>query len=400
MPNQLSPQHIDIHGRSAIKSMAVYDRLLLFSAIALLAIGLLMVASSSMVIAEKYYQQAFYFFIRQLFYLGLGLAFALMTLRIEVEKWQKASVILLFITIILLVLVLIPGIGRSVNGSMRWIKFAGVGFQVSELAKLFMVVYFAGYLLRHHQQVCHKLIGFLKPILVLLIVAALLLKEPDFGAMVVIVMTALGMMFLAGVRIWQFLLLLFFSGAGIAFLAISSPYRMARMTAFLDPWADQFNTGYQLTQSLIAFGRGGWFGEGIGSGIQKLFYLPEAHTDFLFAVLAEELGFLGVLIVIGLFTLLVSRAFVIGRRAMIHDQPFAGYLAYGIGLWLGLQALFNMGVNVGLLPTKGLTLPLMSYGGNSLLVMCVVIALLLRIDHETRCHILGFSPNPSKRGYS
>ena len=298
----------------------------------------------------------------------------------------------MLVSILLLVLVLIPGIGRAVNGSMRWIRFGGIGIQVSELAKLCIIIYLAGYLVRHRQQVSSRLVGFIKPMFILSIVAILLLKEPDFGAVVVIFITALGMMFLAGVPLWQFLILLCSVASAIAFLAISSPYRLARMTAFLDPWADQFNTGYQLTQSLIAFGRGGWLGQGIGGSIQKLFYLPEAHTDFLFAVLAEELGFIGVIIVILLFALLVSRALIIGYRAVAHDQIFAGYLAYGLALWLGLQTIFSIGVNTGLLPTKGLTLPLMSYGGNSLLVMCVVIALLLRIDHETRWQILGLAP--------
>lgn len=394
----LTPQHINIHGRPAAKSMAEYDKLLLFAAVGLVTIGLLMVASSSIVIAQQYYQQPFYFLIRQLVYLSVGIGLALLTLRIEVQQWQRISGILLLASIVLLVLVLIPGIGRSVNGSMRWIKFGGIGIQVSEIAKLCIIVYLASYMVRHNRQVISTLLGFIKPMFILSIVALLLLQEPDFGAAVVILITALGMMFLAGVPLWQFLLLLTSTATAIAFLAISSPYRLARLTAFLDPWADQFNTGYQLTQSLIAFGRGGWLGEGVGASVQKLFYLPEAHTDFLFAVLAEELGFVGVIIVIALFTLLVSRAFIIGRRAMVCDQPFAGYSAYGFALWLGIQAIFNMGVNAGMLPTKGLTLPLMSYGGNSLLVMCIVIALLLRIDYETRWRITGQDLPSRKRG--
>jgi cell division protein FtsW len=272
---------------------------------------------------------------------------------------------------------------------MRWIGLGFIGMQVSELAKFAVVVYMAGYLLRCNAEIKVDFSGFLKPMTVLGVILLLLLKEPDFGAAVVIMATALGMMFLAGMRLRNFILLLAIVFAGLSFLAISAPYRLLRLTSFLNPWEHPFNSGYQLTQSLIAFGRGGWFGVGLGQSIQKLFYLPEAHTDFLFAVIAEELGLVGMLVVIFLFTFLVVRIFYIGRKAQKLGQHFAGYLAYGFGLWIAIQFAVSMGVNSGLLPTKGLTLPLMSYGGSSMLVNCITIAVLLRIDYENRMLSVG-----------
>jgi cell division protein FtsW len=257
-----------------------------------------------------------------------------------------------------------------------------VNFQPSELVKLFVVVYLAGYLVRRGDEVRESVKGFLKPMALVGLIGVLLLLEPDFGAAAVITATVLGMMFLGGVRLWQFGVLFLVMSAGMAALAISSPYRMARLTSFVNPWADPFNSGFQLTQALIAFGRGEWLGVGLGGSIQKLFYLPEAHTDFLFAVLAEELGLLGVVAVIALFAILVWRAFVIGQSAASAGNRFGAYTAYGIGMWLGLQAFINLGVNMGVLPTKGLTLPLMSYGGSSIVMSCVAVALLLRVSHE------------------
>jgi cell division protein FtsW len=253
-----------------------------------------------------------------------------------------------------------------------------------------MIVYLAGYLLRQEKQVQNQIRGFLKPLMVLAVITFLLLREPDFGAATVILLTSLGMLFLAGVRIWQFVILLVGVAVILVILAISSPYRLARLTTFLNPWANQFDSGYQLTQSLIAFGRGGWFGVGLGESIQKLFYLPEAHTDFLFAVLSEELGLIGGLFMICLFSLLVFRALHIGKRCFNSGQRFSAYLAYGIGLNIALQVMINIGVNTGVLPTKGLTLPLMSYGGSSLLITCIMLALLLRIDYEYRLIQFGF----------
>jgi cell division protein FtsW len=287
-----------------------------------------------------------------------------------------------------------------VNGSVRWINTGLFNLQVSEPAKLMILVYLASYLARHGDEVRTQLSGFIKPLVILALAAVLLLLEPDFGATVVLMATAMGMIFVAGVRLWQFSGMLGLAGLSLGGLAVSSPYRMERLTTFLNPWADPFDSGFQLTQSLIAIGRGEWFGVGLGASIQKLFYLPEAHTDFVFAVLAEELGLFGVFTVIALYVLVVWRAFVIAARAEKGGNAFAALLAWGIGIWFGLQAFINMGVNMGLLPTKGLTLPLMSYGGSSMVVMCAAVALLLRVDFETRCTVHGLSASgtaPAKR---
>jgi len=280
--------------------------------------------------------------------------------------------------------VLVPGVGRNVNGATRWLPLGFVNLQVSELAKLAVVVYAAGYLVRRGEEVRSTIQGFVKPLGVMLLFALLLLLEPDFGAVVVIGATLMGMLFLAGVRLWLFGLLLVAAAGALALLAITSPYRMERLTTFMNPWADPFDSGFQLTQALIAFGRGEWLGVGLGGSVQKLFYLPEAHTDFLFAVLAEELGLLGAVGVIALFAYVVWRGFAIGQVAARAGRHFAAYLSYGIALWIGMQAFINLGVNMGVLPTKGLTLPLMSYGGSSMLVSCIAVALLLRVDRETR----------------
>lgn len=361
-----------------------FDTYLLIAVVGLIFFGLIMVASSSMVISARQYDMPFHYLWRQLLYLAMGAVCAMILWRIPVEKWEYYSPILLLFTFALLIAVLIPGVGRQINGSNRWLGFSFIGVQVSELAKLFMVIYMAGYLHRHFDEVRNRLSGFLKPMLVLGLLAVLLLLEPDFGATVVISGTVLGMLFLAGVRWRIFIITALAVGGLFVVLAISSPYRMARLTTFLDPWQHQFGSGYQLTQSLIAFGRGGLTGAGLGNSIQKLFYLPEAHTDFLFAVLAEELGLAGIAVVIGLFGLLVYRGFVIGRIAFKNDRFFNAYLAYGFSLWIGMQALINMGVSSGLLPTKGLTLPFMSYGGSSLMVMCMTMGILFRIDYENR----------------
>jgi cell division protein FtsW len=368
---------------------ALYDKWLIAAVIGLLFIGLMMVASSSVMISTKYFHQPFHFLVRQVCYLGFGLFLSSIILRVDSSVWEKNSVKLLFLCLLMLLLVLIPGIGRVVNGSRRWLAFGPIGIQVSELAKITMVVYVSGYLVREKQRKTQDIMGFIKPMVVLAIVAFLLMLEPDFGATVVITGTVMVMLFLTGVK-WRYyggLLLLVV--AALATLAVSSPYRVARLTAFLNPWADQFNSGYQLTQSLIAFGRGGWMGMGLGDSVQKLLYLPEAHTDFIFAVLAEELGLCGIFLVMGLYAILVVRGLMIGFLAHQESRLFAAFTAYGITFELGLQAAINMGVNAGLLPTKGLTLPLLSYGGASLVVNCVAIALLLRIDHENRWHALG-----------
>ncbi|CAM4416501.1 MAG: putative peptidoglycan glycosyltransferase FtsW [Legionellaceae bacterium] len=375
--------------QKTVVPIPIYDRYLLFAALALITLGLLMVYSTSIVISEKTFGHPFYFVIRQSIYLILSFILAGILLRIPLKLWEKMGTNLLFISIFLLVLVLVPGIGKQVNGSMRWIGFGPIGFQVSEFAKLSVVVFMAGYLVRREEEVRTQLSGFIKPMILLSLMAILLLKEPDFGAATVVMATALGMMFLAGVRLWQFLGLLALVVSALAILAVSSPYRVARLTTFLNPWAVRYDGGYQLTQSLIAFGRGGWSGVGLGGSVQKLFYLPEAHTDFLLAVLGEELGLWGLITVTSLFILLIARALIIGRKAYLENKHFSAYLAYGLGLWLAFQTMINMGVNLGVLPTKGLTLPLMSYGGSSMLIAVAVIALLLRIDYEWRLDFYG-----------
>lgn len=385
----MQPRHYTQRGKPTNKPLALYDKWLIAAVIGLIIIGLMMVASSSVMISTKFYHQPFHFLIRQICYLFFGVLAAMVVMRIDSSEWEKFSVPLLFICLLLLVLVLIPGIGRTVNGSRRWLALGPIGIQVSELAKMTMIFYLAGYLVRQKESVSQSILGFIRPMVVLGVVAVLLLLEPDFGATVVIACTVMAMLFLSGVKLRYYLGLMLGVGVSLAFLAVSSPYRVARLTAFLNPWADQFNSGYQLTQSLIAFGRGGWSGVGLGDGVQKLFYLPESHTDFLFAVLAEELGLLGILLVLALYSILVIRGLIIGLNANLQERLFASYTAYGITFWLGLQAAINMGVNAGLLPTKGLTLPLMSYGGASIVVNCMVIALLLRIDHENRWQALG-----------
>ena len=362
----------------------VTDYWLLFVIFMLLGIGIVMVGSSSFEIADRKLDQPLYYLIRQMIYVTIGVLAAAALLRVPLEFWEKMGGYFLMAGVLSLILVLIPGVGREVNGSMRWLSLGIVNVQPSEFAKLFVIIYMAGYLVRHGESMQTALGGFVRPMAVLALVCVLLLAEPDFGAAAVILATAMAMMFLGGVRFSQFLVLMVLMSLAMAALAISSPYRMERITGFMDPWADPFNSGFQLTQALIAFGRGEWFGVGLGSSVQKLFYLPEAHTDFLFAVISEELGFVGGLTIIALFCFVVIRAFVIGRMAEKVGMRFASYLAYGIGIWIGIQAFINIGVNMGVLPTKGLTLPFMSYGGSSVLVMCLAIALLLRVDYERR----------------
>lgn len=358
------------------------DGVLIMLVISLLAIGLVMVSSASISIADSKTSTPFFYLYRQLTAAALGLLVAVMIFKIRLVYWEKSGMILLALSFAMVILVLIPGIGKTVNGSTRWIPIGVLNLQVSEIVKLFLMVYVAGYLVRHGEQVRSTLWGFLKPMMMIGLICMFLLLEPDFGASVVIMMTVLGMTFLAGVRFTQFLAVITLFGSAAALLVVTSPYRLQRLTAFVNPWADPFDSGFQLTQSLIAIGSGGWTGVGLGSSVQKLFYLPEAHTDFLFAVLAEELGLIGVVLVIGLYAALVFRVFMIARKAESCGNQFASYLSYGIGIWLGLQAFINIGVNMGMLPTKGLTLPLMSYGGSSLIVVSASIGLLLRISYE------------------
>ena len=335
-----------------------------------------------MVISDRLYGYPFHYFFRQLVYIIMGVVLAIFAWRIPLIYWRNYSGYLLVLGMILLVLVLIPGIGRSVNGSRRWINLVVLTLQVSELMKLFMVLYLARYIERFQQQIQTEWKGFIKPLVLLLLTAALLLLEPDFGTAAVIIMTGLLMLYLSGARLLPFVILFVLVVLGLAAVAVMSPYRLARLTTFLNPWHSPFGAGYQLTQSLIAFGRGGVFGVGLGNSIQKLFYLPEAHTDFVFAVIAEELGLIGEILLIALFVILIVRIFRLGTRAYRLGSLFEAFLAYGCGAWLGLQAFINMGVNAGILPTKGITLPFISYGGSSMLVNCVVIGILLRLSIE------------------
>ncbi|WP_305909269.1 putative lipid II flippase FtsW [Methylomarinum sp. Ch1-1] len=363
------------------------DQLLLLVCLGLLLIGYVMVASSSLHLGVKMTGNAMHYPLRQMLHIIAGLMAAAVASAIPMALWEKTGSWLFIGGLLLLAIVLIPGIGVKVNGSMRWLSVAGLRVQVSEVVKFISVIYMAGYVVRHQEDVRQSPYGLLRPLLLFSIACALLLKEPDFGSAVVILTIAMGMMFLGGARIQQFLVLVALVAVLASLLVWVSPYRLARVTAFINPWADARNTGFQLVQALISFGRGDVFGVGLGNGIQKLFYLPEAHTDFLFSVLAEELGLVGVLVVISLFTLLLWRAFKIGAMAEQAGQVFSAYVAYGLGIWFGFQAFVNMGVNMGILPTKGLTLPLMSYGGGSMIVMCGAMAVLFRVNSEVIEHL-------------
>ncbi len=358
------------------------DPVLLVITAALLFSGIVILASASISISDSTENDPFYYVGRQAIAALIGGAAGFTLLFIPMRVWNKVGPLMLLIGLALLLVILAPGVGHSVNGSTRWIRFGIINLQVSEPARLCLMIYLAGYLVRQNKCLREQFTGFLRPMLILSLACGLLLAEPDFGAAFVLLATALAMLFVAGARYRDFLI--FFGVAVVAMvgLAISSPYRLERLTGFLDPWSDPYASGFQLTQSLIAIGRGEWFGVGLGNGVQKLFYLPEAHTDFVFAVFAEEFGLFGLLILISLFFALLWRIFMLGIRAAKVDRFFEAYLAIGIGTWLGLQTFINIGVNMGLLPTKGLTLPLISYGRSSLIVVMVSIGLLLRIHHE------------------
>ena len=359
-----------------------YDRVILLIYLTLVCIGLVMVASASIGIAEEQTRDPFYYAKRQFLRILLSLALMWFACRVPLRFWNRNGMLLMLGSIVLLAAVLIPGVGHTVNGSTRWPNFGLFTFQVSEIAKLFLIIYLSGYLIRRCDEVQTNTMGFVKPMLILAVASGLLVMEPDFGAAAVLLMTGLGLIFLGGVRFGQFLLFVAGTLCIMGLLAVSSPYRLARITSFIDPWADPFNSGFQLTQSLIAIGSGGWFGNGLGGSIQKLFYLPEAHTDFMFAIFAEEFGFVGQVLLLGLFGLFAIRCFSIARLALGRQQAFGAYLAYGVGLLITLQAVINIGVNMGALPTKGLTLPFISYGGNSILSMSFAVGLVLRVYYE------------------
>lgn len=358
------------------------DVTLIMSAMLLLGIGLVMVASSSIEIADRATGDPLYYFKRQVIFAVIGIMAAMVFTKIRLAHWENSGISLLVLMVALLVLVLVPGMGRTVYGSTRWLALGPFGLQVSEVVKLLLIIYLAGYLAKHGRQVVESFVGVIKPMLVLVVLFTLLLLEPDFGAAVVLLVTTLGMFCLAGAKVWNFVILFTASAVSMAVVAVSSPYRMERLTAFLNPWSDPFGSGFQLTQSLIAIGSGSWTGLGLGASVQKLFYLPKAHNDFVFAVIAEELGLVGVAVVLLLFLVLIYRCFVIGKLVEEKGMKFGAQISYGIGIWLGLQAFINIGVNMGVLPTKGLTLPLISAGGSSLLVVCMAIGLITRVYTE------------------
>ncbi|HEY6044552.1 MAG TPA: putative lipid II flippase FtsW, partial [Nitrosospira sp.] len=375
------------------RNLPAFDQSLIWSAIFLLSLGLVMVYSASISIAEvgrNTNGSPAYFLVRHGAYLAVGLAAGLIAFQIPMRLWQKYSFHLFLMGVLLLALVLIPGIGHEVNGSRRWISLLIVNFQPSEFMKLFMVIYVANYTVRKAAYLENFRKGFLPMLIVMLMVGLLLLLEPDFGSFVVITAIMMAILFLGGIDLKLFTGLIGFVVTGLLALIWIEPYRMQRFFGFLDPWDDPYGKGYQLSHALIAFGRGEWLGVGLGGSVEKLFYLPEAHTDFLLAVIAEELGFVGIATVVALFACLVVRAFVIGRQAAMRERFFPALLAQGIGVWMGVQAFINMGVNMGVLPTKGLTLPLMSFGGSSIVVSCLALALLLRVDWENRQLMKGY----------
>ena len=358
------------------------DQVMLLIVSSIVLIGIVVVTSASMSIASKEAGDPFLYLERQFVLVVAGAIAASFAFAIRTEWLEKSALLLLALAGILLVAVLIPGIGHSVNGSRRWIRLAGFNFQASEAARVMVLIFIASYAVRRESELRSSLMGLIKPLLVVGIFFGLLLMEPDFGAAVVLTATAFGVLFVAGAR-WRDVIGLAVIGAGLlAAVAVSSPYRLRRLTSFRNPWEDPFDSGFQLTQSLIAIGRGGWTGVGLGESVQKLFYLPEAHTDFLFAVLAEELGLFGVLLTIGLFVALAWRALYIARLANEAGLKFQSYLAAGFGIWVAIQAFINMGVNMGALPTKGLTLPFMSYGRSSLIVTLAWVGIVLRVYHE------------------
>ena len=367
--------------------LAEYDEVLAWLVLALLAFGLVMVYSASIATAEasKFTgHNSAYYLIRQAVFICIGFVAGVMVFQVPVQNWQKLAPWLFLIGVATLLLVLIPGIGREVNGSRRWLSLFVINLQPSELMKLFAVLYAADYTVRKGAVKDSFSKAFLPMFVVMTLVGTLLLLEPDMGAFVVILAIAMGTLFLGGLNLRAFLMLTAALPLAFAALIFSSPYRMQRVVGFMDPWADPFGKGYQLSHSLIAFGRGEWFGVGLGASVEKLFYLPEAHTDFLLAVIAEELGFVGVCVVIALFAGLLIRAFTIGRQSAFLDRLFAALVAQGIAVWIGVQALINIGVNMGVLPTKGLTLPFLSFGGSGVVVNCIAMAILLRIDWENR----------------
>jgi cell division protein FtsW len=375
--------------RGAVRVVAVSEstkspNTLLIVVLLLLGCGLVVMTSASMDIGNSLTGDPLYFFKRQVFFIGLSLIGMMVALHIDMNTWYRSSPLLLCFSLLLLVLVLVPGIGTVVNGSARWIDLGFYRLQPSEMSKLFIVLYMAAYLVRRRDEIHESWAGFFKPIAILCVAVALLQFEPDHGAMVILMLTTFTMLFLAGARLHRFMLIVMVCVAAVVVLAVAKPYVISRLTSFLNPWAAEYvyGEGYQLTQALIAFGRGEWLGVGLGNSIQKLYFLPEAHTDFVLSIVAEELGLLGVLCVLALFVTLITVAMRTGREAEARGVLFSAYVAYGIAMLFATQVFINFGVNTGLLPTKGLTLPFLSYGGNSLLVSCFMVGVLMRIQYE------------------
>jgi cell division protein FtsW len=374
------------------------DRWLAGSALALALLGAVMVASASVTMADRVFGQPFYYLFRQLTFLGLGGLVAAFCMLLPLRAWEQASPLLLTAAGLLLVAVLIPGVGHEVNGATRWLRLGPLNLQASEPARLLLVIYLCSYVARRRDALESGFKGLLFPLVIVTAAGMLLMLQPDFGATAVLFVTAIGVLFVGGMRLGYLLVMGIAGLASLGLLVLTSEYRMRRLTAFLDPWADPWNSGFQLTQSLIAIARGEWFGVGLGGSVQKLFYLPEAHTDFVFAVFAEEFGLFGVFLMIALFTVVVWRAYQISAAAAAAGRVFSACLAFGLGTWIGLQAFINIAVNMGLLPTKGLTLPLVSYGGSSLLVTAAMLGLLLRIHYELSAD--GYAGRSSRRGRS
>ncbi|BET97941.1 cell division protein FtsW [Xenorhabdus taiwanensis] len=360
----------------------MYDRTLVWMILGLAVIGFVMVTSASMPVGQRLAQDPFIFARRDAIYLSLCFFLSLITLRIPMDFWLRYSNVMLLVTIMMLVVVLF--VGSSVNGASRWVAIGPLRIQPAELSKLSLFCYLSSYLVRKVEEVRNNFWGFCKPMSVMVALAILLLAQPDLGTVVVLFVTTLALLFLAGAKLWQFLAIIGCGIFAVCVLIVAEPYRIRRVTSFLNPWEDPFGSGYQLTQSLMAFGRGNFFGQGLGNSVQKLEYLPEAHTDFIFSILAEELGYFGVVLVLAMVFFVAFRAMMIGRRALQLNQRFSGFLACAIGIWFSFQAFINVGAAAGMLPTKGLTLPLVSYGGSSLIVMSTAIVLLLRIDYEVR----------------
>lgn len=374
---------------------ALFDRSYIVLAFAMYMIGLVMVASASMPVAERAFNDPFHFVMRHGFYIVISIAIGIVAMQIPIEWWHKYSGNLLLLALGLLLIVLL--VGRTVNGATRWIVIGPITIQAAEPAKLFFFCYLSAYLVRRHDEVRENFKGFLKPLLVFFVLALLILKQPDLGTIIVMFVTTFGLLFLAGAKLWQFIAIASTGVIALSLLAVLEPYRWRRVTSFLDPWQDPFGSGYQLTQSLMAYGRGELFGEGLGNSIQKLEYLTQAHSDFVMAVVAEELGFIGVAVILLLNFILVIKALRLGRKALTKERYFEGFFAYAIAIWFCFQAAVNIGASEGMVPTKGLTMPLISYGGSSMIIMTLAIVVLLRIDHELRLQSIQATQLPKNK---